>query len=135
MSILFDKWKELTDLEKAQEEEQYLIQEEEEISKRNSKILRGGKFNTFEEMKAYSPSPPISDEERKRRHKEWRKCMEQLRAEFLKSKKVEVSIATRIKQLQVEIGCLEDEIWTLKPLQLEEAKANENNVETPNPQY
>lgn len=80
------------------------------------------KFNTFEEMKAYSPSPPISDEERNRRHEEQRKCMEQLRAEFLKSKKVEIPISTRIKQLQAEIGCLEDEIYTLKLLQLEEEK-------------
>mgnify|MGYP003405273643 CR=1 FL=1 len=48
--------------------------------------------------------------------------MEQLRAEFLKSKKVEIPISTRIKQLQAEIGCLEDEIYTLKLLQLEEEK-------------
>ena len=46
-----------------------------------------------------------------------------------------ISIADRIKQLQVEIGSLEDEIWTLKLLQLEEAKVNENNVETIIPQY
>ena len=50
-------------------------------------------------------------------------------------KKQNISTADRIKQLQVEIGCLEDEIWTLKLLQLEEAKANENNVETIIPQY
>lgn len=54
---------------------------------------------------------------------------------LLFQEKKKISTAARIRQLQVEIGCLEDEIWTLKLLQLEKAKTNKNNVETPNPQY
>lgn len=117
MSLLFDKWKELSDVEKAQEEENYIIQQEIDIPKEPKRGLLFQYWkNENGEVFSRTPTDDI------------------LKLEVC-GKKQNISTADRIKQLQVEIGCLEDEIWTLKLLQLEEAKANENNVETIIPQY
>jgi hypothetical protein len=38
-----------------------------------------------------------------------------------------VSITDRIKQLQIEIECMQDEIWILKQLQIAEQNGKETN--------
>ena len=147
MSILFDKWKTLSSLEEALEEQQQYIQEEKEKKRTPSmdsiKKLKEDMKKHQQEINENPLGKTKSDESEEELWNAQREetsisggfdSFSQMKKLLFQEKK-KISTAARIKQLQVEIGCLEDEIWTLKLLQLEEAKANENNVETPNPQY